>query len=77
MQNKNFYIMIAAAIILFFIYKFYIEFAANQKIIRRENANQQRFEDLAYMSELKGEDYEQWEIVANRILDPVNILGFR
>lgn len=69
--------LIAICIIVYFLMQFYKEYSANQRVA---DANQMAYDKEAnaqYIASTKPEEYEDWEVAANAILDPANILGFR
>lgn len=76
-KEKRFFMMVIIFAILFFVYKFYLEFAENEKDKAVIAAEQQKIDDAEFKKTLEGKKHKKWEVIANRTLDPLNFLGFR
>lgn len=74
---KKIFMLVGIVVILHYALKYYKEFS----LMRSKNFDKQLAADqLAneqYLEVTKPQEYEDWEIAANAILDPANLFGFR
>ena len=64
-------------IVLYYGMEYYKVASKRRQELENKRIEQEKWEAQQYLDRTAPEEYEEWEIYANRILDPANLFGFR